>query len=163
MLIHAKSAKDSRRGIAVTECAVMLPVLLIVVLGVLEIGTALRASTILQSACRESGRLVCMDWRYVVSNGQTPNAKVEQDLRNFITASGLDGAAATVSLTYAEGGNLGQPFDLSDENNDLEFVKIEITLPYESVSVFPLRYLEGSSLVASVVMRATMSGGSLSN
>jgi Flp pilus assembly protein TadG len=145
------------------ECAVVLPVLMILVLGILEIGAALRASTILQSACRESGRLASMDWRYIVAAGQTPNEKVEQDLRNFVTASGLPGEDLTVNLVYADGARAGQVFDLSDQANDLQMVRIEITLPYSSVSVFPLTYLSGKTLKAFVVMRATMSGGSLTH
>lgn len=150
-----------RRGAAMIECAITLPVLLMLVLGILEIGSALRASTILQSACRESGRLASMDWRYIVGGDQTPNEKLEQDLRNFVTASGLPGADMTVNLVFADGAKAGQVFDLSDENNDLQMIRIEAVLPYSSVSVFPVRFLDGKSLKAFVIMRATMTGGSL--
>ena len=145
------------------ECAVTLPVLMTMVLGILEIGSALRASTILQSACRESGRLTAMDWRYIVHVNQTPNQKVEQDLKNFITAAGLKGSQSTVTITHADGASVGQTFDLADPNNDLKFVRLQVTLPYASVSVFPLTYLAGKTLKASIVMRATTKGGSLSN
>ena len=145
------------------ECAVMLPVLMILVLGILEIGAALRASTILQSACRESGRLTAMDWRYIVHDNQTPNQKVAQDLKNFVTAAGLHGNDATVTITHADGANAGQTFDLADTNNDLQFVRVQVTLLYSSVSVFPLTYLAGKTLKASLVMRATTNSGSLSN
>jgi len=149
------------RGIAVTECAIALPLLMVLVLGVLEIGTALRASTILQSACRESGRLVALDWRHVVADGQTPNDKVIQDLKNFVAASGLKVENLTVTLTHADGPYTGQPFDVSDEDNDLQFVRIEVSLPYDDISGFPLRILRGKTLKAFIVMRATFSGGSL--
>ena len=159
----APAQQSSRKAAAMMECALTLPVLMILVLGILEVGSGLRASTILQSACRESGRLTAMDWRYIVHEGQTPNQKVSQDLKNFVTAAGLRGNASTVTITHADGENAGQTFDLSDPNNDLEFVRVEVTLPYASVSVFPLTYLAGKTLKASVVMRATTKGGSLSN
>ena len=152
-----------RNGAAMMECAVTLPVLMVMVLGILEIGAALRASTILQSACRESGRLTAMDWRYIVNADQTPNQKVIQDLKNFVTAAGLRGNDTTVTITHADGASAGQTFDLADPNNDLKFCKVQVTLPYSSVSVFPLTYLSGKTLKAAVVMRATTSGGSLSN
>lgn len=154
---------SNRKAAAMMECAVTLPVLIVMVLGILEIGSALRASTILQSACRESGRLTAMDWRYIVHDNQTPNQKVEQDLKNFITAAGLKGNQSTVTITHADGANVGQTFDLANKNNDLQFVRLEVTLPYASVSVFPLTYLAGKTLKSSVVMRATTKGGSLSN
>lgn len=153
----------NRKAAAMMECAVTLPVLIVMVLGILEIGSALRASTILHSACRESGRLTAMDWRYIVHDNQTPNQKVEQDLKNFITAAGLKGNESTVTITHADGASVGQTFDLADQNNDLQFVRLEVTLPYSSVSVFPLTYLAGKTLKASIVMRATTRGGSLSN
>lgn len=152
-----------RKGAALMECAVMLPVLMMMVLGILEIGSALRASTILQSACREAGRLTAMDWRYITHDNQTPNAKVTQDLKNFVTAAGLRGNDTTVTITYADGARAGQTFDLADTANDLQFVKVEATLPYSSVSVFPLTYLSGKKLKANVVMRATTGRGALSN
>ncbi|HQZ66523.1 MAG TPA: TadE/TadG family type IV pilus assembly protein [Planctomycetaceae bacterium] len=155
--------RQGRKAAAMVECAVTLPVLIVMVLGILEIGSALRASTILQSACRESGRLAAMDWRYVVSNNQTPNQKVIQDLKNYVTAAGLRGSQATVTITYADGNNAGQTFDLADPDNDLKFCRVQATLPYSSVSVFPVTYLEGKTLKASMVIRATTKGGSLSN
>lgn len=154
---------NNRKATAMVECAVTLPVLIVMVLGILEIGSALRASTILQSACRESGRLTAMDWRYIIHDNQTPNQKVEQDLKNFVTAAGLKGNSTTVRITHADGASAGQTFNLADENNDLQFVRLEVTLPYSTVSVFPLTYLAGKTLKASVVMRATTKGGSLSN
>ncbi|MEQ9407978.1 MAG: pilus assembly protein, partial [Fuerstiella sp.] len=63
---RSKDLQQSRRGVAALEAAVVTPMLLILVLGTIEMGTALRASTILQSAVREAGRLASMDWRYVV-------------------------------------------------------------------------------------------------
>ena len=152
-----------RKGAALMECAIMLPVLMMMVLGTLEIGSALRASTILQSACREAGRLTAMDWRYITHENQTPNQKVIQDLKNFVTAAGLRGGDSTVTITHADGARAGQTFDLADTDNDLQFVKVEVTLPYSSVSVFPLTYLAGKTLKANIVMRATTGRGGLSN
>ena len=69
----APDQQTNRKRTTMMECALTLPVLMILVLGILEVGSGLRASTILQSACRESGRLTAMDWRYIVHDGQTPN------------------------------------------------------------------------------------------
>ena len=96
-----------------------------------------------------------MDWRYIIHENQTPNQKVAQDLKNFVTAAGLRGADTTVTITHADGANAGQTFDLADSDNDLQFVKVEVTLPYSSVSLFPLTDLAGKTLKANVVMRAT--------
>jgi hypothetical protein len=152
-----------RSGVAAVECAIVLPVMLVLVLGLIEIGTALRASTIMQSAVREAGRLASMDWRYVVEGGETPNEKVERDIRNFVTASGLPGADLTVSIEFAEGDSEGTPFDIQDSDNELELMLIEVELPYSSISLFPMRYMGGRNIRAGVVSRAGIAGGNLTN
>lgn len=154
---------QNRSGIAVVECGIVLPVMLVLVLGLIEIGTALRASTIIQSAVREAGRLASMDWRYVVKNGETPNEKVERDLRNFVTASGLPGDDLLISIVYAEGPGAGSSFDIADEDNELELMLIEVQLPYSSISLFPIKYMGGTSIRAGVVSRAGIASGSLTN
>jgi Flp pilus assembly protein TadG len=152
-----------RSGVAAVECATVLPVMLVLVLGLIEIGTALRASTIMQSSVREAGRLASMDWRYVLQKGETPNEKVEQDIRNFVTASGLPGADLTVSIEFAEGAKKGNVFDIQDSENELELMLIEVELPYSSISLFPMRYMGGRSIRAGVVSRAGIAAGNLTN
>lgn len=155
--------KNDRKGVAAVECAIMLPIMMVLVLGLIEMGTALRASTIMQSSVREAGRLASIDWRYVVEDGETPNTKVEQDIRNFVTASGLPGADLVVSIEHAEGDSAGTEFDISDSDNELKLVLIEIRLPYASISLFPTQYMGGKELRAGLVSRAGIAGGNLTN
>ena len=155
--------KQNRKGVAAVECAMMLPIMMVLVLGLIEMGTALRASTIMQSSVREAGRLASMDWRYVVEDGETPNLKVEQDIRNFVTASGLPGEDLVVSIEHAEGDSAGTKFDISDSDNQLKLILIEITLPYSSISLFPTQYMGGRNLRAGLVSRAGIVGGNLAN
>jgi len=155
--------KTNRKGIAAVECAMMLPIMMVLVLGLIEMGTALRASTIMQSSVREAGRLASMDWRYVVEDGETPNRKVEQDIRNFVTASGLPGEDLVVSIEHAEGDSAGTEFDISDSDNQLKLILIEITMPYSSISLFPTEYMGGRDLRAGLVSRAGIAGGDLAN
>lgn len=157
--IRHSDRAQSRRGIAAVEAAVVLPMMLILTLGTIEMGTALRASTIMQSSVREAGRLVSMKWGNIVADGDTPNGKVERDLRNFVTASGLPGDDLVVTIVHADGDKKGQTFDISDSSNDLEMVRIQIGLPYSSISLFPTRYMGASTVSASLTMRAGLSGG----
>ena len=169
---NSRRAEDSRRGIAALEAAVVTPMLLVLVLGTIEMGSALRASTLMQSSVREAGRLASMDWTRVVEEGDTPNAKLERDVQNYLRASGIniyseDGSGNQVeeldfSIVHADGPHEGEPFDMSDPDNNLELATIQLSLPYSQVSVFPTQIMGGSNINAKLVVRVG-SGGGLSN
>ncbi len=161
--IKQRTPTQNRSGIAAVECAIVMPLMLVLVLGLIELGIALRASTIMQSAVREAGRLGSMDWRYVVMDGESPNEKIERDIRNFVTASGLPGEDLVVSIEYAEGDHEGSSFDISNDDNELQLMLIEVELPYASISLFPIKYMGGTNIRAAVVSRAGIAGGSLTN
>ncbi|MEO2014747.1 MAG: TadE family protein [Fuerstiella sp.] len=156
-------AAHNRSGVAVLEAAVVLPMMLILVLGTIEMGSALRASTIMQSAVREAGRLANMNWSDVVDADDTPNAKIERDIRNYVTASGLPGSALIVSIVHADGESAGLMFDISDEANELEMLKIEIIMPYSAISLFPSNHMAGTNVRAFLILRAGLGGGALSS
>ena len=149
--------QQDRRGAALMEFAIICPILLTLVLGTIEIGMAMRASTTLTAAIREGGRLASMDFSDRVAPGETPNEKVERDIKNFISAAGFNGGAVSVSITHEGGSNDGSDFDLNDSDNNLELFSIRATLPYSAVSIFPVNYMEGKTLAAETVFRATRS------
>src|SRR5689334_21345201 len=96
-------ATNDRRGAALVEFAIILPVFLSLMLGVLEIGKALEVSNLMSSAVREGGRLAAMEWEDFIASGTTPNQKVIGDIKNFLVASGVPAASITVTITSAEG------------------------------------------------------------
>ncbi|REJ84440.1 MAG: pilus assembly protein [Planctomycetota bacterium] len=144
---------DSRRGTAAVEFAVMMPLFLMLVLGTWEMGTALTAGTKMAAAVREGGRLASMDFEKSLAPGQTANEKVEADIKNFLTASGIPGDNVTVSITHADGASAGSPFDLQDPDNYLELFRITVSTDYESVGSFPLEYMAGQTLEESMIFR----------
>ena len=154
--VSRKTAR-SRRGAAMVGFAIFLPIMLTLVLGTIELGSALRASNILNAAVREGGRLASMDFSDKVGDNETANQKVKRDIRNFVSAAGLDGTQVSVSIRH-DGGTLdGQNFDLEDPANNLMLFRIRAVMPYSAVSAFPLNYMAGKSLRAKTVFRATRS------
>lgn len=151
---HCRSAPSGEpRGVAAVEFAVMAPLFLMLILGILEFGSGLNAGVTMNAAIREGGRLASMDFTEVVSGDMTANQKVENDIRNFLTAAGIPGDQVTISITHADGLKEGQVFNLEDENNYLELFRITAEVPYEEISTFPLEYLGGEMIRASLVFR----------
>jgi Flp pilus assembly protein TadG len=148
-----RANREKRRGTATVEFAVVAPLFMTLALGTWEMGTAVKASNNLTAAVREGGRLASMDFNGKLATAQTPNQKVIQDIRAFLSAGGIPGAQVTVTITYAEGASAGSTFDLNDPNNYMQLFKITASVPYSAVSMFPNRFLAGQTLKAQLICR----------
>ncbi len=145
---------SDRRGTAMVEFALLAPLFLTLILGVLEMGRALDSSTLLTSAVREGGRLASMDYNDSLPNGTTINDKVAADIKNFLAAGGIPSDKVVVTITAAEGETAGQPFNLSDPANNLKLFKITASIPFSDVSSFPSSFMKQRNVSGSLVFRA---------
>ncbi len=148
-----RARTSDRRGAAAVECALIIPMVLVIFLGICEIGQGVNATSTLIAAVRESGRLACMDFSDLVPVGMTANQKIEQDLRRILLASGIPLDDVTIQIVHAEGNQIGQTFVLDDPENYLKLFRLEVSVPYASVSSYPLRHLANRDIGASIVFR----------
>lgn len=146
-------SRDSRRGAAAVEFALLAPVFVTLVLGSIEIGRGCAATQKLASALREGGRLATMDYSDHLQKGQTPNDKVIQDIRNFLTASGIPGSKVTLSITHADGQNAGQTFNFADPGNALSRFQIRAEIPYSALGTTYFIPTHPETLHATLVWR----------
>lgn len=142
--------RKSRLGAAAVEFALVAPVCTVLVLGVCEMGQAVSAATRISSAVREGGRLASMDFSGKLSTGQTANQKVEQDIINFLAASGISTDNVTLAIEHADGSG---PFDLAAEDNYLSLFRITISVPYTNASANPLKLMGDRRIEHSTVFR----------
>jgi len=135
------------------EFALVAPLFLMLLLGMAEMSRALDVSTNLSGAIREGGRLASMKNADKIPAGSTVSQKTISDIKNMLTAVGIDGQNVTVTIVHADGPNAGQPFDFSDPNNKLKHFRIDASVPYNDVSVFPLNFMDGKVLRNAIVFR----------
>ena len=128
-LIHSK---PSRRGTACVEFAVVLPMLLIFILGILEIGRYVEVYQILEAAAREGARQA--------STGTMTNAQVIAAVNGCVQAAGLPTTHLTV--TVADLTNAGT--DVS-QATILDNLQVTVTLPYSAVAWSPTSYYTNSN------------------
>jgi Flp pilus assembly protein TadG len=140
-----------RRGAAVVEFAIMAPLFLLLVLGVVEMGYALNASNTMYGVVREGGRLASQDFTKSLEPNQTANDKVISDIRNMLTAAGIDGANATITIEHAD--SPGTTFDLQDPDNYLDYFKIKVAIDYEDVSAIRGKFMGGQVMNAEITFR----------
>lgn len=152
--LHRPTSHNRRRGVAAVEFAVVAPVFVVLVIGTIGASKMLHAQSIMAQALREGGRLAAMDWSGTLQDGMTPNQKVEQDIRNFMNASGLDGNDIEITITGAEGAAAGAPFSLGDPDNYMKLFQIRAHQPHSDANVWCSYLTEGRGLTAKIVLRA---------
>lgn len=140
-----------RRAAVAVEFAFVAPFLVGTALGIIELTRAYEAQNLFETAAREGARFAAMDREGMLQEGQSTNSKLIQDVKNFLATSGFDPEDVTVTVTDAE--NAGAPFDLDAPANDLKLFKVEISIPYSSVSYTPVSESNDYSMTASIVFR----------
>lgn len=148
-----KLAAD-RRGSAAVEFALVAPVYVALVMGAIQSGYNFDSTTKMYTAIRQSGRLATLNNSSTkLQSGQTMNSKIIADVKNALTAEGLPGSQMTVTITHANGNSAGTTFDLSDPNNDFQYFRIGVSVPYSAVNTGGFLPSSQSSLAASIVFR----------
>lgn len=129
---RAFPAGRRRRGAVSVEFALVAPVFVTIVLGAVQASKLFDLRNQLAIAAREGARMAAMDRDGLLEPGQTTNQKVEQDVRNFLTANGLPGTDVDIFIVNPSDGTT--PFDLDNAANNGELFELRIELPYSSLA-----------------------------
>jgi Flp pilus assembly protein TadG len=125
-------SKPTRRGTACVEFAVVLPMLLIFILGILEMGRYIDVYQILTSAANQGASQA--------SSGQMTNAQVIAAVTGCVQAAGLPTNNLTVTVT-----DLTNPGTDVSQATILDNLQVTVTIPYSAVAWSPTSYYTNSS------------------
>ena len=126
----------SESGASAVEFALLLPVLMLILFGIIEFGMALYRQAILTNASREGARLAI-----VASVPPITNAAVDTKIDAYLTAAGINPGTVTRNTPVITGGTGSN-------------VTVTLTLPYTYVVLPGLTSITPSiNLVATTVMR----------
>ena len=138
--------QDKRRGTALVEMAVVLPVFLMVVWGIIEFGRGMMVANMITNAAREGARLAVID-------GNT-NTDVENAISSFLQqAINVSPGDITVKIGIDEAPGNPNPMNQIASAEPRDLVNIVVSVPFNSVSFIPGNYLAGKSLVGRASMR----------
>lgn len=140
------TANESRRGTALVELALTLPIFIMVTLGIVEFGRAMMVAQLITNAAREGARLGIID-------GST-NAEVENSIQSFLAESAnLQAADLTIAITVTP--YTGNPDAGNEVGNALprDLVSIYVSVPFDKVSYITGSYLNGKTLSGRSAMR----------
>jgi Flp pilus assembly protein TadG len=133
------------------EFAFVAPVFLTIMLGVTQVSRLFDVQNQLAVAVREGARLAAMDRTGMLSDGQTTNDKIEQDVRNILTANGLPGSDAEVHIVNPD--DHVTTFDLDNSANNLKLFELRVELPCSTVSSLANATCSDATLRAKIVFR----------
>ncbi len=117
---------NDRRGAVVVEFAIVVPVLMILLLGLITVSQMCQMSIVMQNAMRQGARLSGMERKGILADGQTTNEKMTLDIQNFLNAAGYNGDGATVAITDPD---TGATMDLDNPGNDFKLFESALDLP----------------------------------
>lgn len=140
------AGRQRRRGAAMVEMALVLPLFMMVVLGIIEFGRAMMVSQLVTNSAREATRLAIID-------GAT-NATVSQWVKDFLVQScGVAANDVTVSITVTAATGNPNPANEIGNASARDLVTINVAVPFNKVSYIPGNYLAGKNLTAQSAMR----------
>jgi len=129
-----------RKGAAMVEMALVLPVFLLLLLGIFEFGRALSISQMVTNASREGCRRAVLD-------GST-NTEIETYVEDFLSGSiGINTSDVTVEFYVND--------VLANVSTAVETdkIKVRVEIEFDTVSLTGADYLKGKQLVGETTMR----------
>jgi Flp pilus assembly protein TadG len=119
-----------RAGVAAVEFALVAPLVICLLLGLLGVGQMVQVKQIVSNAAREGARKA--------STGVNTYADVQATVANYLTNAGITNQTGlTVTVSDATQGNPGPQFNPSTANW-LDQLQVTVTLPYSNVQLAPL-------------------------
>ncbi|MCE9534075.1 MAG: pilus assembly protein [Planctomycetes bacterium] len=128
---------QNRNGAAAVELAVILPFLVILIVGVWEIGRLIQLQQIMNQAARDGARLASQAnivttsgaYTQIAFNTGTPN--VEDTIRDYLQAAGITNLnGLQITFEYLTG-DLGATQPYQGVKN--QRFRVRVTLPYENM------------------------------
>jgi Flp pilus assembly protein TadG len=140
-----------RKGAVAVEFAIVAPVVLSLIIGMVQYGKAFEMQNQLQVAAREGARFASMDHTGLLANGQTSNQKLIQEVKNFLATYGISQSDVTVAVK--DHANPTADFNLDDPKNDLKLFDVKVSVNYSKVSLTPVSASSDYALTGKVVFR----------
>jgi len=135
-----------RRGAAVVEFAVVAPVFMLLVIGIIEMGRAVMVSQILVNASREGARKAVLTTMTV--------GEVQTWVDDYLQTAGFAAGVSTVEISHqtTSGGAFGATSSLASVPAGMG-VRVDVTVPFASVSWLPPSAYLPDVLLGATVMR----------
>ncbi len=148
MILRKQFKTDKQRwGAAAVELALVLPIFLMVVWGIVEFGRAMMVGQLVTNAARHGARFAVVD-------GST-NTEVTTAVKDFLRDSvgGIVDADITVTIVIIPAPGNPDPANQVAASTTKDICKITASIPYSQVGYIAGSFLNGANLSGSCSMR----------
>lgn len=146
LLKSRRSRSTVRRGAAVVEMAIVLPVFMMIVLGIVEFGRAMMVGQLLTNGARHGARQAIVEG--------SSNTGVEQEVEDFLSATlNIPAADLNVQIEVEPAPGNPDPADSLTAAKPKDLVKITVTVPFDKVAYIAGNFLGGTTLRGHCAMR----------
>jgi len=132
--------RKQRLGAVIVETAIVMPVFIVVLWGIVEFGRAFMVGQLATNAARYGARAAILD-------GST-NTVVINDVKDYFarTVTGISANDVTVEISVTPGAGNQNPNHQLAASHPRDVCQITVSIPYERVAYFSPRFLQGASL-----------------
>lgn len=145
-----KTQKTScpRRGAVMVEMALVLPLFVMLVLGIIEFGRAMMIANLVTNAAREGARMAVLDGSSNSEVTNTIQTFLKSAVSNSLTAGDM---SVTITVTPAPGNP--NPANNIANASARDLVTVKVQVPFNKVALIPGKYLAGKQLTGQSAMR----------
>ena len=147
MVCRQSVSRRFRRGAVIVEMALVLPIFLMLVFGIIEFGRGFMVGQLVTNAAREGARRAILD--------DSTNADITSYIQTFMQTSAnvaTGDTTVTITVTAAPGNPAVSGNDVAlCTSRDLVTVKVEV--PFDKVAYITGKYLAGKKMSGQASMR----------
>ncbi len=141
-----RGRRPNRRGTALVEMALVAPLFLFFILGIVEFGRAMMISQLVTNAARDGAR--------VAATVGSTNGSVEAAVEEFLEDSlGLEASDVDVSITVSAGDGNPDPGNNVANAQPGDKCMVTVNVPFNKLTLTKPNFLEDKSLIGYCAMR----------
>ncbi len=136
----------TRRGAVIVEMALVLPIFLGLVLGIIEFGRGLMVGQLVTNAAREGARKAILD-------GST-NSDITSTIQSLLaTSANVSTGNISVTITVTPASGNPDPGNNIAACRSKDLITIKVQIPFDKVALVAGKYLKGKMLTGQAAMR----------
>jgi Flp pilus assembly protein TadG len=135
-----------RSGTALVETALVLPIFVLIVLGIVEFGRAFMVANLLAEAARQGARSAIVP-------GSENSAIIEEVKSRVSEMASVSADFVEVEITVTAHPTNADPQNDLGDTQKRDLVNVSVAVPFSKVNVMPIEWLKTTNLRGSCSMR----------